>query len=176
MASGASTGRRRYQWLLLLLVAGLLLAWLLVDGTRGDGDADGSAAPSGTSSPTHELTATATPTTDPTSDGTDDTGGDGATDPESGLPIVQVSALPPEAARTLELIDRGGPFPEPEHDGGTFENREALLPEQPMGYYKEYTVPTPGSDDRGARRIVAGEGGELYYTGDHYSSFSRIAR
>jgi ribonuclease T1 len=134
MASAA--GRRRYQWLLLLLVAGLLLAWMLVDGT----------------------------------------GGDGATDPASGLPIVQVSALPPEAARTLELIDRGGPFPEPEHDGGTFENREALLPEQPMGYYKEYTVPTPGSDDRGARRIVAGEDGELYYTGDHYSSFSRIAR
>ena len=129
-------GRQRYRWLLLLLVAGLLLAWMLVDGT----------------------------------------GGDGATDPESGLPVVQVSALPPEAARTLELIDRGGPFPEPEHDGGTFENREALLPEQPMGYYKEYTVPTPGSDDRGARRIVAGEGGELYYTGDHYSSFSRIAR
>ena len=134
MASAA--GRQRYRWLLLLLVAGLLLAWMLVDGT----------------------------------------GGDGATDPESGLPVVQVSALPPEAARTLELIDRGGPFPEPEHDGGTFENREALLPEQPMGYYKEYTVPTPGSDDRGARRIVAGEGGELYYTGDHYSSFSRIAR
>jgi ribonuclease T1 len=175
MASAA--GRQRYRWLLLLLVAGLLLAWMLVDGTqRGDSDVDGSAAPSGTSSPTHELTETNTPTSDPTSDGPDDTGGDGATDPESGLPIVQVSALPPEAARTLELIDRGGPFPEPEHDGGTFENREALLPEQPMGYYKEYTVPTPGSDDRGARRIVAGEGGELYYTGDHYSSFSRIAR
>ena len=169
----ASGGRQRYRWLLLLLVAGLLLAWMLVEGTqRDDSDVDGSAAPSETSSPTHRLTETNTPTSDPT----DDTGGDGATDPESGLPIVQVSALPPEAARTLELIDRGGPFPEPEHDGGTFENREALLPDQPMGYYREYTVPTPGSDHRGARRIVAGEGGELYYTGDHYSSFSRIAR
>lgn len=172
-ASGTSGGRQRYRWLLLLLVAGLLVAWMLLDGTqRDDSDVDGSAAPSQTSSPTHELTETNTPTSDPT----DDTGGDGGTDPESGLPIVQVSALPPEAARTLELIDRGGPFPEPEHDGGTFENREALLPERPMGYYKEYTVPTPGSDDRGARRIVAGDGGELYYTGDHYSSFSRIAR
>ena len=169
----ASGGRQRYRWLLLLLVAGLLLAWMLVEGTqRDDSDVDGSAAPSETSSPTHRLTETNTPTSDPT----DDTGGDGATDPESGLPIVQVSALPPEAARTLELIDRGGPFPEPEHDGGTFENREALLPDRPIGYYKEYTVPTPGSDDRGPRRIVAGEGGELYYTGDHYSSFSRIAR
>lgn len=182
MASSASAGRQRYRWLLLLLVAGLLLAWAFLGGTQGD-DTDGSATPSNsssTSSPTHELTETNTPTTDPssdpTSDETDDTGGDGATDPESGLPIVQVSALPPEAVRTLELIDRGGPFPEPEHDGGTFQNREALLPEQPMGYYREYTVPTPGSDDRGARRIVAGDGGELYYTGDHYSSFSRIAR
>ena len=173
MAPSASAGRQRYRWLLLLLAAALLLAWAFLGGTQGD-DTDGSATSPGTSSPTHELTETNTPTSDPTSDGTDDTGG--ATDPESGLPIVQVSALPPEARRTLELIDRGGPFPEPEHDGGTFQNREALLPEQPMGYYREYTVPTPGSDDRGARRIVAGDGGELYYTGDHYSSFSRIAR
>jgi ribonuclease T1 len=161
-ASNPSAGRQRYRWLLLLLVAGLLLAWAFLGGTQGD-DTDGSAAPSA-SSPTHELTETNTPTSDP------------STDPESGLPVVQVSALPPEARRTLELIDRGGPFPEPEHDGGTFQNREALLPEQPMGYYREYTVPTPGSGDRGARRIVAGDGGELYYTGDHYSSFSRIAR
>jgi ribonuclease T1 len=171
MAPGASTGRQRYRWLLLLLVAGLLVAWMLVDGGQRDDtgagtDTTSSGTPSGTSSPTHQLTETNTPTSDPVS----------TTDPESGLPIVRLSALPPEAARTLELIDRGGPFPEPEHDGGTFENREALLPEQPMGYYREYTVPTPGSDDRGARRIVAGKGGELYYTGDHYSSFSRIAR
>ena len=171
MTPGASTGRQRYRWLLLLLVAGLLLAWTLVDGTRGDDTGAGAdSTPSATSSPTHELTETTTPTTEPTTEPSS------TTDPESGLPVVRVSALPPEAARTLELIDRGGPFPEPEHDGGTFENREALLPERPMGYYREYTVPTPGSDDRGARRIVAGEGGELYYTGDHYSSFSRIAR
>ena len=164
-ASNASAGRQCYRWLLLLLAAGLHVAWMFLDAAqRDDTETGGSATPSGTSSPTHELTETNTPTSDP------------STDPESGLPIVQVSALPPEAARTLELIDRGGPFPEPEHDGGTFQNREALLPEQPMGFYREYTVPTPGSDERGARRVVAGEGGELYYTGDHYSSFSRIAR
>ncbi|MCA9982332.1 MAG: ribonuclease, partial [Anaerolineales bacterium] len=59
-------------------------------------------------------------------------------------------------------------------DGSTFQNREGLLPSQPRGYYREYTVETPGSRDRGARRIVAGEGGEFYYTADHYASFARI--
>ena len=128
-------------------------------------------------SPSHELTSTVTPTTKPSSTATpEDTGGDGGTDPESGLPIVRLAELPPEAAETLDRIDAGGPFPEPDHDGGTFENREDLLPDHPVGYYKEYTVPTPGSDDRGARRIVAGASGERYYTGDHYRSFSRIAR
>jgi ribonuclease T1 len=98
------------------------------------------------------------------------------TDATSGLPVVRLAALPPEAARTVELIDAGGPFPEPEHDGGTFGNREELLPDRPMGYYREYTVPTPGLDHRGARRIVAGEDDELYWTADHYSSFARIRR
>ena len=97
------------------------------------------------------------------------------TDPASGLPVVQLAALPPEAAETVELIDAGGPFPEDE-DGGTFGNREDLLPDEQMGYYAEYTVPTPGSEDRGARRIVAGDDGELYWTEDHYRSFERIVR
>ena len=166
------TGRQRYQWGLLLLVAVILVAWLFV-GDTGPGDPGGSTSASSaspSSSPSEGLTATG-PSTDPT----DDTGGDGGTDPESGLPIVQLSDLPPEAAETLDLIDAGGPFPE-DRDGVTFENREDLLPDHAVGYYKEYTVPTPGSDDRGARRIVVGEAGELYYTGDHYSSFSRIAR
>ncbi len=59
-------------------------------------------------------------------------------------------------------------------DGSTFQNREGILPPQPQGYYSEYTVETPGSSDRGARRIVGGKDGELYYTDDHYSSFSWI--
>ncbi|MDR7253837.1 ribonuclease T1 [Nocardioides sp. BE266] len=165
-----TTGRQRYQWGLLLLVAVLLIGWLLTGGNGQDdpeGDTSSSSSSSASSSP--EVTGATTPTT------TDDTGGDGGTDPESGLPIVQVADLPPEAADTLDLIDAGGPFPE-DRDGVTFENREDLLPDHPLGYYKEYTVPTPGSDDRGARRIVVGEDGELYYTGDHYRSFSRIAR
>jgi ribonuclease T1 len=98
------------------------------------------------------------------------------TDATSGLPVVRLADLPPEAERTVELIEAGGPFPEPEHDGGTFGNREELLPDRPMGYYREYTVPTPGLDHRGARRIVAGEDDELYWTADHYSSFARIRR
>lgn len=100
---------------------------------------------------------------------------DRGTDRSSGLPLVRLADLPDEAADTVELIDAGGPFPEDE-DGGTFGNREELLPDRPEGYYAEYTVPTPDSSDRGARRIVAGRDGELYWTEDHYASFERIER
>ncbi len=83
---------------------------------------------------------------------------------------VDLSQLPPEAADTVELIQQGGPFPYPQ-DGQTFENREGILPDCAEGYYKEYTVETPGEDDRGARRFVVGEGDEYFYTADHYESF-----
>ncbi len=76
-------------------------------------------------------------------------------------------------AATLALIDAGGPFAH-DQDGATFQNREGLLPDQPGGYYREYTVETPGSDDRGARRLVIGSAGETYYTRDHYNSFIEI--
>lgn len=99
--------------------------------------------------------------------------GGGATDSVSGLPFIDLAVLPPEAAETLDLIEAGGPFPE-EEDGSTFYNREERLPERPEGYYAEYTVPTPGERDRGARRIVAGDGGERYFTADHYQSFAVI--
>jgi len=103
------------------------------------------------------------------------TGETGETDPESGLAWVDLAGLPPEAADTVELIDAGGPYPYDEDDG-TFGNFEGILPDQPRGYYREYTVETPGSNDRGARRIVAGSEGELYWTADHYQSFERISR
>lgn len=90
---------------------------------------------------------------------------------------VALKALPAEARATYALIRRGGPFPYSK-DGTTFFNREGLLPARPRGHYKEYTVPTPGARDRGARRIVAGgdpkASGDFWYTDDHYRSFRRI--
>lgn len=87
------------------------------------------------------------------------------------LPVRALSTLPAEAAVTWRLIQNGGPFLYP-RDGVVFQNRERLLPVRQRGYYHEYTVPTPGSHDRGARRLVTGAGpDELYYTGDHYRSF-----
>lgn len=84
--------------------------------------------------------------------------------------------LPGEARATLALILRGGPFPY-SRDGTVFQNRERLLPLRERGYYREYTVPTPGARDRGARRIVAGGDPPevFYYTPDHYRSFQRIS-
>ena len=90
-----------------------------------------------------------------------------------GMATITTDELPPEALETMALIETDGPFPYSK-DGSTFQNREGLLPSQPQGYYSEYTVDTPGSSDRGARRIIGGEEGELYYTDDHYSSFSWI--
>jgi ribonuclease T1 len=86
---------------------------------------------------------------------------------------VRLSSLPSEARSTAALIRKGGPFPYP-RDGVTFGNRERLLPARERGWYREYTVRTEGERTRGARRIVAGRDGTLYYTDDHYRSFRRI--
>lgn len=96
----------------------------------------------------------------------------GAT-PDSSLATIPESRLPQEGRETLDLIRADGPFPY-DRDGLTFQNREGILPSQGRGYYREYTVPTPGEDDRGARRIVGGEDGDRYYTDDHYASFEQI--
>ena len=91
----------------------------------------------------------------------------------TALTVVQLSALPSEAVATLQLIKDGGPYPYP-NDGIMFQNREKRLPKQPAGFYQEYTVPTPGSSDRGARRIVAGSDGSRFWTQDHYASFREV--
>ncbi len=97
-----------------------------------------------------------------------------ATDPVSGLPWVDESALPAQARQTLALVARGGPYPFPRSDDQPFGNREGLLPSRPAGYYREYTVSTPGETDRGPRRVVVGRDGDVYYTDDHYDSFRRV--
>ncbi len=120
-------------------------------------------ASSGSATPTATATPSATPTAIPAPTRTATPRG----------AAVALDALPPEARETVRLIRAGGPFPY-ERDGITFGNYEGLLPQHPRGYYREYTVPTPGSSDRGARRIVAGEDGTMFYSGDHYRSFQRI--
>ncbi|PTA69009.1 ribonuclease [Deinococcus arcticus] len=102
-----------------------------------------------------------------------------ARDSLSGRPWISRADLPPQGRQVLARIAQGGPFPY-RKDGAPFGNRERLLPRQPGSYYREYTVPTPGEADRGARRIVCGgqpvtRTAECYYTADHYASFRRIA-
>ena len=100
-------------------------------------------------------------------------GGAAAERAPGAIPEVAASELPAEARKTIALIRKGGPFPY-RRDAVVFGNFEEKLPARARGYYREYTVRTPGAKDRGARRIVAGRGGELYYTDDHYNSFQRI--
>lgn len=147
--------------LLALLLLGVLLAggYLLsaVSADPGSGDDRGS-APVATTPPRGPSTGSGSGT---------------ANGPASRLATVPVSALPAEVRRTLRLIDAGGPFPY-DRDGSVFGNVERLLPPHPRGWYREYTVPTPGERDRGARRIVAGRDGTRYYTADHYGSFALV--
>lgn len=96
-----------------------------------------------------------------------------------GQPVA-LAQLPPEARKTEQLILAGGPFPY-SRDGVVFGNRENRLERRPRGYYHEYTVPTPGARNRGARRIICGgakptEPDACFYTEDHYNSFHRIVK
>lgn len=149
---------------LFVLVAALVLACMPELG--GSSSPSRPAVPDRTLAPLVTLAPAATLAPIPTTAGID---------PASGLPIVALEALPAEAAATVALIDARGPFPY-RQDGTVFENREALLPRRDTGYYHEYTVETPGSADRGPRRIVTGADGEMYWTADHYDSFRWIAR
>ncbi len=123
-----------------------------------------------TESANSRATATSMPTPRPTATSTHS-----AARSQSGLPLIYYDELPPEAHDTIQLLDEGGPFPFYQDDRD-FQNREGLLPRKSRGYYREFTVITPGENDRGARRIIEGAEGELYYTDDHYDSFSEIVR
>jgi ribonuclease T1 len=91
----------------------------------------------------------------------------------TGLPTVALTELPDEAQQTYDLIIDGGPFPY-RQDDQVFGNREGLLPDEEYGWYREYTIPTPGSSDRGAQRFVVSEDDIFFYTDDHYDSFSEV--
>ena len=120
----------------------------------------------------------APPTAAPTTTATTARGSDTPPPPDGGdgLAWVRLADLPVQARQTVALIDAGGPFPYAK-DGATFNNFEGVLPSKPRGYYREYTVKTPGERDRGARRIVTGDRDrELFYTDDHYETFARVQR
>jgi ribonuclease T1 len=166
------TQRKTLVGLLVALAMTAFVWW-----TQGDEAARTDAGGDPSSSPSASVPAEEPDGQPSGSDGADAPGGQApeGTDPESGLPWIAVDRLPPEAHDTLATIDSGGPYPY-EEDDTTFQNREGILPDHEEGYYREYTVETPGLDHRGALRIVTGSNEEYYWTDDHYSSFSRIAR
>ncbi|MEU5265949.1 ribonuclease domain-containing protein [Amycolatopsis sp. NPDC021455] len=142
--------RRRITAALIGLLVLVLGGWLVKD-VLSDGSPSSTAPSTSASAPAR--------------------GGGAVPGADSGLPVKALSALPPQAADTWKLIEKGGPYPYPRNDDVVFENREKRLPAKKSGYYHEYTVKTPGSADRGARRLITGQARELYYTGDHYASF-----
>jgi ribonuclease T1 len=99
----------------------------------------------------------------------------GQNQPRTQIKEIAIEELPDEAGTTLRSIEKGGPFPY-QRDGAVFGNFERRLPSKRRGYYREFTVATPGRRDRGARRIVVGENGECYYTEDHYRTFRKIRK
>jgi guanyl-specific ribonuclease Sa len=145
---------RRQGWILVVAAALALWAWRQHDATPAGTDATATASVAGGDSA-----------------GIDRPGRTARGDDAGRWPAF----LPPEARDTLALIEAGGPFPY-RQDGATFQNREHRLPERERGYYREYTVETPGSVDRGARRFIAGGDppSEFFYTDDHYGSFRRF--
>lgn len=148
--------RKLRPLLTLVIIATLLWFW---QGPGGAGRIDEQLASSGA------IEAPTSPSPAPGAAGS-------PTDPSSGF---SDEGLPPEALDTLALIARGGPYPH-RQDGTAFNNFERRLPSRPRGYYREFTVRTPGLSHRGPRRIVTGgqPPSEYWYTDDHYESFRRI--
>ncbi|MEP7160772.1 MAG: ribonuclease domain-containing protein [Dermatophilaceae bacterium] len=176
-----SPATRRVAWVVVVVVA-VVTAWLLVRGLGSDGGTPeaSNALSSATSSSRSLASAKASPKAAASASSraratTRSTSGARAID----WPTCDAAGLPEQARRTASLIHSGGPFPYLRNDGVTFRNAERLLPAQADGYYREYTVTTPGSPDRGTRRIITGgdpptDPPDWYYTADHYQSFCRV--
>lgn len=166
MRRSSSSGKRTTTWiavLALLLLGAATWSVLRTRDTAPATDASTIAAPQAASPQPADTTLERPPAMD----------ADAPATPTASLRYPDF--LPPEAVDTLERIARSGPYPH-RQDDGVFGNRERRLPQQPRGYYREYTVETPGSRDRGARRIVSGGQPpiEYFYTDDHYRSFRRF--
>lgn len=143
------TSRKRITVALGALIALILVGWLIRTVTSDESKTN--------TSPATTVSATSE-----------------AVSGNSGQRDTPLSRLPIEAAATWRLIQSGGPFPYPHKDGTEFRNSERRLPPKAKGYYREYTVPTPGERTRGARRLVTGQSAELYYTADHYVTFVKV--
>ncbi|HET9421659.1 MAG TPA: ribonuclease domain-containing protein [Nocardioides sp.] len=170
---GILGGRRTFAAALVIVV----LASIVIGALRDDEGDDDASDDSSSGTPSSQVSTDGSPTASPSGPAfpTAVAPSNAETDPESGLPVVNVTDLPPEAVETLELIDAGGPFPYSD-DGETFLNSAGLLPEQEPGYYRVYTVDTPDSDEATNRRVVTGQVDEFYWTDDLYTSFRRIER
>ena len=164
---------QRLTALFALLVALAVLAFVLAGGPTTGTGTSGAGAGDGPASASSPPGPAGTGTPGPVTPWPGDPAAPGGVANTSGLPEVKASELPAEARQTLALIAQGGPYPY-SRDDASFGNFERILPRKSSGYYKEYTVRTPGEADRGARRIVAGQAGEKYYTPDHYNSFKFI--
>lgn len=158
---------------LAVLLLGVAIGWAVHGGssTTAAGNKPSTSSASSASATSRPATTTTQPprSTAPRPGTTLPSGCDAV----NGADTVAAGDLPKEAIETLDLIASDGPFPF-HQDGVVFQNREKLLPTRGKGYYHEYTVVTPRSSDRGARRIIVGKCGEQWYTEDHYVSFRLI--
>ncbi|BAJ28342.1 putative guanyl-specific ribonuclease [Kitasatospora setae KM-6054] len=183
--AGGMNSRNRLIGLVAVVLLGIAAAVAaLLNGGKDPDGASGAAKPASAPASVTPSTAAASAAASATRSGA--TGGPKPSAPaksptaqagwvptDAALADVCRGRLPAQALDTLGLIARGGPYPY-RSDGIVFENRENRLPRQGSGYYHEFTVVTPGSDDRGTRRIVTGGAGEQYWTADHYASFQEI--
>ena len=156
--------RRRPKSALTIVVwAVVVAATMIVARWQKPDDAAATATPAPSSRTSASPTAASPTPSSPT-----------PSSPTPASPLERLDAVErAQLEKTVALIEKGGPFPYPK-DGTVFSNRERRLPAKPRGYYREYSVPTPGAKNRGARRVVRGSDGETWYTRDHYETFMRI--
>lgn len=172
----AGSRSRLLQAVVAVLVLVIGIAWWLITSPRDGGTASSGGGGGGQAAVTSQAGSSmiGTPPGRTTPPRTSNTRATTTVDPDSGLRWIDASALPPEGRTTLTLISAGGPYPFPRNDDRPYYNNNRVLPQHPGGWFREYTVLTPGVSSRGARRIVRGDDGALFWTADHYDSFSRI--